>query len=89
MPTISCWPLRLLPVHLESCAEAEVTQVRAGMVVMQALFEQRKRKFIQQMEEDKAMPTGEKVCERLVGESAGKKASGDQVRSSFFNHLCS
>lgn len=34
--------------------EAEVTQIRAGMVVMQALFEQRKRKFITQMEEDKA-----------------------------------
>ena len=35
-------------------AEAEVTQIRAEMVVMQALFEQRKRKFITQMEEDKA-----------------------------------
>lgn len=34
--------------------KAEVTQIRAGMVVMQALFEQRKRKFITQMEEDKA-----------------------------------
>ena len=34
--------------------QAEVTQIRAGMVVMQALFEQRKRKFITQMEEDKA-----------------------------------
>lgn len=32
----------------------EVTQIRAGMVVMQALFEQRKRKFIKQMEEDRA-----------------------------------
>eukprot|EP00435_Cladocopium_sp_Y103_P039094 s1800_g10.t1 len=34
--------------------KGEVTQIRAGMVVMQALFEQRKRKFIAQMEEDKA-----------------------------------
>lgn len=32
----------------------EVTQIRAGMVVMQALFEQRKHKFIKQMEEDRA-----------------------------------
>lgn len=47
-----CYAYGLWNHYGRSLAQGEVTQIRAGMVVMQALFEHRKRKFIKRMEEE-------------------------------------
>eukprot|EP00930_Biecheleria_cincta_P086164 TRINITY_DN75516_c0_g1_i1.p1 TRINITY_DN75516_c0_g1~~TRINITY_DN75516_c0_g1_i1.p1 ORF type:complete len:407 (-),score=102.26 TRINITY_DN75516_c0_g1_i1:58-1209(-) len=58
--------------------KVEIGKIRAGVVVMQALFERRKQRFLKQMQEDR--DAFEKEQERMKRELAEAKAETVQIR---------